>query len=229
MLGISAMKKANLLRMLGVGVLSVAGVGWTFVNLRTAYERRYPPTTEPASVVADWQAYAGAGQRLGPKSAIVTVVVFSDYQCSFCAAANRILRDLRARYPTSLAEVIRHYPLPEHRAAADAARAAVCADGDGRFESFNDRLFSGADSIGSKSLASYAIEAGIVDTLAFRLCVTAAQTDTAVANDLAAGRRLRANRTPTLLVNNEMYEGLPPDLDRVVARKIAAEVRARRQ
>jgi hypothetical protein len=60
--------------------------------------------------VRHWRTYAEVGHRMGPETATVTIVEFSDFQCPFCRRAAPTLRALRLRYPHNVAVVYRHYP-----------------------------------------------------------------------------------------------------------------------
>lgn len=205
---------------LGQWALIVVAVSWTYKNASALYRAESKEPAGPDATVANWRTYAQGGQRLGPTKAIVTVVVFSDYQCSFCKTANRMLAELREQYPTAVAEIIRQYPLPGHAAAHDAAVGAECAAEVGQFGSYNDDVFRGADSLVRWPITRYASEAGVRDTIAFRACMRSMRTSLAVATDISEGKRLRVRRTPTILVNDDMYEGLPPDFKHIVMRKL---------
>jgi protein-disulfide isomerase len=73
------------------------------------------------------------------------MVVFSDFQCSFCARFTRdVLPELERRYVATgrVAMVFRHLPLPIHPQAVQAAVLAECAGQQGRFWEMHDRLFA---------------------------------------------------------------------------------------
>lgn len=183
-----------------------------------------PPPGQPrATTVEDWREYARDGHRMGPADAPVTVVVFSDFQCRFCAVLMASLRDLRNAYPDEVAVVYRHFPLSNHEHAAAAARASECAGAQGRFEPFHDALFASQDSIGAISWDRFASEAGVKDLAAFRACTMNSAPSPALARDSAAGGRLRVSGTPTLLINDQRFQGAlpPPILDEHVRRALA--------
>src|SRR5262245_31636345 len=50
----------------------------------------------------------------GSRSALVTLVAFSDYECPFCAHANATVEQLQKAYGDKLRVVARHNPLPFH-------------------------------------------------------------------------------------------------------------------
>ena len=81
-----------------------------------------------------WESLLDGGRRVGSEGAPATVVVFTDYECPFCAAADRTLETLRADFGSDLAVVYRHYPLLSiHPNAYHEARLAECAAEEGFF------------------------------------------------------------------------------------------------
>jgi protein-disulfide isomerase len=82
---------------------------------------------------------------LGPSSAKVTVHVFSDFQCPFCARVAPTLKELLKKYPRDVRLAWHDLPLPFHKQApmaAEAAREVQRQLGDAAFWRFHDRLFS---------------------------------------------------------------------------------------
>lgn len=164
--------------------------------------------TVESARVPEWRSYADRGQRIGPANARVTIVEFSDFECSFCRATAGRIRAIRAKHPRDVALVYRHYPLPYHAHAAAAARASLCAARQGRFERFHDQLFAHQDSLGVIAWSRLARAAGVEEP-AFSGClesVTAADIEA----DVRAGDQLGVHGTPTLLVNDRLLRGAPP-------------------
>ncbi len=188
-------------------VLTLCAVATTGLAVRR--ELSAPPGPRPR-VVDTWRSVAAAGHRLGPADARLTLVVFSDYQCPFCAVLSQRLRDLRTRHPGEVAVVYRHYPLPRHPHARAAAKASECAGAQGRFEPFHDALFASADSIGVVPWDRFARAAGVPDMARFTACAASEAPVAALALDSAAGQELQVTGTPTMLVNERLITGVPP-------------------
>ncbi|MEL6616653.1 MAG: thioredoxin domain-containing protein, partial [Bacteroidota bacterium] len=63
----------------------------------------------------------------GPEDAPVTIVEFSDFQCSFCGRAAETVRTILSQYPEDVKLVYAHFPLSNHPWATPAAIASTCA------------------------------------------------------------------------------------------------------
>lgn len=148
------------------------------------------------------------GHRLGPDDAAVTIVVWSDFLCPYCAAQAPVLARLRAEHPRDVRIVYRHYPLPSHPGADLAAEAAVEAGRQGKFWALHDALFAGA----SAPLTRAAIleRAGVagLDVAAIAAALDDRRHRDAVLADAAAAMSLGAGSTPTLFVNGVAIAGM---------------------
>ena len=70
----------------------------------------------------------------GKATAPVTVVMFSDYQCSACSATHPVLQEVMAGYGDKIRFVVRDFPLVQiHENAYNAALAANAANAQGKF------------------------------------------------------------------------------------------------
>lgn len=161
------------------------------------------PTT--AVKVDAWAELISGGHRFGPKVADPTIVVFSDFECPFCAQfALGPFKSLRERYGEEIAFVFRHAPLSMHAMAYPAARAAECSARQGRFEAFHDAVFAKQDSLSTKPLRDYAMASGVADLAAFDECMSAGGPDPVVEVDLALAKKIGFTGTPTIVVNGWM-------------------------
>lgn len=81
---------------------------------------------------------------LGKDNAPVTVVEFTDFQCSFCQSAfTSVFPQLKKDYIETgkVKYVVRDFPLPFHANAQKAAEAANCAGDQGKYWQMHDKLF----------------------------------------------------------------------------------------
>ncbi len=154
---------------------------------------------------------AGA-PMLGPATAPVTVVVFSDFQCPFCNRGRHVVADLRAAHPEFVRVVWRNLPLPRHpdaSAAAEAALEAFAQGGDDLFWRFHDILFGHQDHLARADLERYAALAGL-DVERFRRALDEGVHADAVRADMELASRLGADGTPAFFVNGTPIVGAQP-------------------
>jgi predicted DsbA family dithiol-disulfide isomerase len=171
------------------------------------------------------------------KSALVTLVVFTDYACPFCLRHEVSLRALLQRHSKDLRVVFRHHPLERHPAAGDIAGAALAAHELGLGEAYHARLTSGERSLipgdptdAKSALVALAEELGLPRT-AFRDAMK--RHTSRVQQDFQESRdRLGVSGTPYTFVNGWKVRGAVPlsDLEQVVeaARKRAQKVSQKR-
>lgn len=152
--------------------------------------------------VKDWSEVVAGGIPEGDEAAPVTVVVFDDLECPFCRSFHQAARAVQARFPRDVRLVVNHFPLTNHRFAMPAALAAECAGQQERFMAFLDVVYAKQDSLGLKSWASYAVDAGVGDSSAFVKCVAASTSHPRVEQNLALGRRIGIKVTPTVMINS---------------------------
>ncbi len=159
-----------------------------------------PP--EPPVPVDDWQRVSRSGHRIGPSDAKLTIVVFSDFECPFCAKfATQVLPTLQQEFPGQVAMLFRQWPLPNHKWAYPAARASECAAAQGKFQQFHDAVFADQKSLGTKSFVTFAREAKVPIISQFEKCASATTPLKSVEEDIAEARRIGGRGTPTIVMN----------------------------
>lgn len=175
--------------------------------LAAARMRAPPPSFLPNSTVEGPPLHPDDGRRLGSADAPIQIIMFSDFECPFCAHAHRALGELRQRHPTQVAVVYRHFTLSSHRHARRAALAAECAGRQGRFEAYADGLFEQQDSIGSVPWETLAERAGVTDLPRFERCLEEREGESTVQRDQRDGVRIGVTGTPTFVIGDDVYVG----------------------
>src|SRR4051812_7920128 len=148
-----------------------------------------------------------APQR-GEASAPVVVLLFSDFQCPYCARVGPILQQLREQFPKDVQVVFKHTPLPIHPDAALAHEAALEAAAQGKFWEMHDLLFANQQRLHPDQLLGYARQLGL-DEARFARALQDRRHRAAVERDLAEARALGLSSTPTLLINGRRIVGVP--------------------
>ncbi|MGV3710458.1 MAG: thioredoxin domain-containing protein [Gemmatimonas sp.] len=165
----------------------------------------------PPTEVADWQRLKKIGNWIGDSTAAVQIVEFADFECPFCKRFHERFHEVRDSVGASVSLLVVQYPIEGHRFAVPAALAAECAARSGKWAEFADEIFQKQDSLGLKSWTSYALSAGIADTVAFNSCVATNVKSARVDSSRAAGQSLNLSGTPTVLINGWRYSSAPYD------------------
>lgn len=156
----------------------------------------------------------------GPADAKLTIVEFADFECPYSRAAAPTVRSLMAKYGNRVRFIYRDFPLSTINTRAEtAAVASECANAQGKFWAYHDRLY-GSASLGYGDLVRYAAEAGL-DKNAFEKCLAENRYKEEVAADLAAGIDAGVRGTPTFFLNGQSLEGdVPRDVFEQVIEKL---------
>lgn len=138
---------------------------------------------------------------IGPSTAPVTIVMFSDFQCSACSATHPLLKTAIAAYPGKIRFVVRDYPLESiHENAFRAALAANAAGAQGKFAEYVEMLYARQDNLDDISLKKYAADLGL-NVKQFELDFNSEKTAAEVRKDMADGNAYGINSTPTIYIN----------------------------
>ena len=159
---------------------------------------------------------------IGARQPRLTITEFSDYQCPHCRRGHDDQRRLIREHPDTVRLVHRHFPLdvqcndslqrPFHPFACRYAVLAHCAGEQGRFWEANDLLYAEGH---RKEAIPLADLAGVIgaDAAALEACAKSEEATASVRADLAAGRALRIQGTPTFVIGDRTYPGrVPPDV-----------------
>jgi protein-disulfide isomerase len=159
--------------------------------------------------VPSWNAGASMGTAVGRVNAKLTVLEIADLECPYCRAFHRDLQTFVKEHEGDVRVVFLHYPLPNHRFAMPAARAADCALEQGRFDEFVAEIFRQQDSLGLRPMTSFAAIAGVPDTVAFRKCTASLSEHPRIASGQRYGNSIGVRGTPTVILNGWRIPGTP--------------------
>ena len=156
---------------------------------------------------------------LGDPKAPVTIIEFGDYQCPFCRQFWReTFPRLKKEYiDTGKVRVIyRDYPQAVHPEAMLSAMAAECADDQGKYYEFHDKLFREQDRRGrdvvrfkAPELKRWAADIKL-DTAAFNACLDEERHKDEVSKDYKDLEGLGIEGTPIFFVNGRALVGAHP-------------------
>ena len=142
----------------------------------------------------------GQGYIRGNKEAKVIVLEYSDYQCPFCSRVQPTLTKLIKEYGSQVAFGYRHFPLPFHKEADEAAIAVECARDQGKFESLHALLFENQKNQFIEDLIGYADEIGLENVDQYEKCIVEEKYRSRVLEDMKAGQEAGVTGTPGFLI-----------------------------
>jgi protein-disulfide isomerase len=145
----------------------------------------------------------------GPKAALVTVAIFSDFQCPFCTRVEPTLQQIEKAYAGKVRIVWKHQPLPFHPQALPAAKASEAARAQGKFWGMHDKLFASQASLSDATFERIATELAL-DLERFRTDAASPVTAGRIAADQKLATSAGATGTPTLFVNCRKMVGAQP-------------------
>ena len=209
--------KANQARVQGATLEQVeAPIRGLLLQERTATARRAYVDRLKASTAVTMTldppraAVSDAGRpSKGPANAPVQIIEFSDFECPFCFRANPTVAQVLSNYGDRVRLVFRHLPLPNHPNARPAAEAASCANDQGRFWDYHDRLFANQSKLTLPDLKQHAADLKL-DTEKFNACLDARRFQKEVDADLDAAQLLGVSGTPHFFINGRALSGAQP-------------------
>ena len=165
----------------------------------------------------------GNGAIRGDANAAVTIIEFTDFQCSACGAMYPVLEDVVKSYGSRVRFVVRNFPLTRvHENAFRAAQAAEAAKAQGKFWEYIDLLFKNQSALDADSLKKYATQVGL-DRKRFDAEFDSAKYEPDIRRDIEEGEVYGVEATPTIFINGVILtefsaDGLRRAIDKGFAR-----------
>jgi len=205
---------------IGAVLLAALAGGWYFYQNSKDTTANSKKTTTPnankkddSSFLKTYQTAPTGAQPpniLGSPNASVTVEEFADFQCPTCAAVHGQMKEIIAVYGSRIKFVYRSFPLTQiHKNGYDSAVAAEAAGIQGKYWDMQNQLFTNQtawanSSDARKMFEDYAQKIGL-DVAKFQNDMLGLPTKSRVDADIARGRALGINGTPTIYVNGRQY------------------------
>lgn len=139
---------------------------------------------------------------MGPENAPVTIAVFDDYECGYCARMEATFSQLLTLYPQKLKLVIKQYPLRNHPMAREAAIAAIAAHQQGKFWEVHSQIFANQKELSSQKLDEIAEGKGL-DMIQFKQDLLSQEVLSLIVRDVREGQKIGVTGTPTIFINGK--------------------------
>jgi protein-disulfide isomerase len=188
---------------------------------RKNYEPYQPPkrTAPKASPRHDsktrWKVPMAESPVRGRRDALVTLVVFSDFQCPYCSRLTGTIAELERKYGRDLRVVFKHHPLAFHRRAEPAAHFSIEAHkrlGMKGFWRAHDALFASQKALTDSDLERIARDIGLSPAQALR-AVRDKSHQRRLDRDKELVDKLRITGTPASFINGRRLTGARPAAD----------------
>ena len=144
----------------------------------------------------------------GPADTKTTLIVYTNYECSYCAKLNHDLLILMKELDFRL--VYRHFSDADNRPLSfKAATAVECASDQNQFWAYNDKLFQHKQTFDNQNLQNIALQLNL-DSPTFQQCInTEKYSDKIIAQKKQADTK-KISATPTFFINGKRHEGWRP-------------------
>ncbi len=160
---------------------------------------------------------------LGNASASAYLVEFSDFQCPACAAYAPVVKQLVETHKEKIAFMYRHFPLPQHTFAEQAAMAAEAAGKQGKFWDMHDALFANANNLSENKINEFAKQLSLNEEQ-FNKEKNNQEIQAIIEEDKKDGRSFGITSTPTFFLNGKKLKVTSPNqLIQEVTRAINGE------
>jgi len=193
--------------------VAVVGVGAIAIAAAAIVLTRGGGSSTTSNVPIPTRTVAAQGRTLGPENPRVTVDEYSDFQCPYCARAARTLDpNIEQDYITDGRVKLVFHPIALlGEESLWAAEAAECANEQGKFWDYHDKLFEnqsgenqGAFAI--DNLKRFAQEL-VLDTQTFNQCLDSHKYEELIKAETQDAMDKDVRSTPTYIIGDQTVAG----------------------
>ncbi len=153
--------------------------------------------------------------RLGNAGAQTTMTIFTDFACEYCKSYHATYKKLIETYSDRVAFIIKHFPLPNHPQAENAALAASCAQAQDLFLPYADILFERQEEWSIRTnalqtLKNYAWRVRGMNGRDFAACMDEKRFASALEINKTEGADFNLQAAPATFVDEEFFSGDAP-------------------
>ena len=143
----------------------------------------------------------------GNKDAKITIVEFGDFACALCKSIEPALQAVISEAPNKRRLIWKDAPnVNEHAETFTASMAARCAQDQGKFWEYHDRLMLPGTSLNAENLVNIAVQLELNEA-SFQSCMASDVTRPIVQHTLEEAFALDISGTPTIFLNGVEYTG----------------------
>lgn len=151
---------------------------------------------------------------MGNKSAKVTIVEYSDFECPYCARGYQTVKEVLKEYPNDVRILFKHLPLDGHPRAMPAAKyfEAIAIQDQAKAVKYHDTIFQNQDKLRSEGegyLKKVAKDLGI-NMKKLEGDVNSEAVTSRIHADTEEARKFEFNGTPGFIINGVSLRGAYP-------------------
>ncbi len=150
----------------------------------------------------------------GSDDALVTIIQYGDFGCPYTQRSAKTMNQVLTDYPKEVRVVYRHFPLPFHKTADEAAEAAIAAGEQGKFWEFHDHYFEiGAMQVSKSDVGALqqdVARAFKLDMKKFNASLDSGNPKKMVERDISEGKSYGVRGTPAFFINGIYLSGAQP-------------------
>lgn len=150
--------------------------------------------------------------KIGNENSKVKLIVFSDFQCPYCKALDGAVKKALEEYKGKILYVFKQFPLISlHPKAVGAALASECANEQGEFLNYSNKLFENQKdwsvSKGTQEFKTYAMQIGL-DASQFNKCLDEKKYQEKINKDSQEAKEFGISGTPAIFINDQFKNGM---------------------
>jgi protein-disulfide isomerase len=150
--------------------------------------------------------------QAGPADAKVKMIIFSDFQCPYCASFyTQDVKKAMIDYKDKVQFVFKEVPLSIHDKAVPAAMAAECANEQGKFWEMADKLYTDQKTWSAAktfNATPYASMIAGLNLAQFNQCVSSNKFQDKINADNQMAQEFGISGTPAFFVNDQFFGGV---------------------
>lgn len=163
---------------------------------------------------------------LGPKSAPITIVEYSDFECPYCTRGYQTVMQVKKKYGDKIRFLYKHLPLDFHPKAEPAAKffEAIALQDKSKAYKFHDEIFENQSKLKSQGEAfmkSVAKKLG-VNMSKLMKDINSDKVKAIIDEDIKEARKFGISGTPGFLINGVALKGAYPasEFEKIIERHL---------
>jgi protein-disulfide isomerase len=148
----------------------------------------------------------GGAAAVGPATAAITIVEFSDLSCESCALSASNIKAVQRLYGSNVRLIYRHNPLPFHPNAMIAARAVAAAQRQGKFWEMRELISDNQNKVSDDNLELWAKKLGL-ELDRFSRDMNSRDIQKQIDDDIKYASDHKVRATPSFFINGVFVQG----------------------